>query len=33
VAVVLSGANVHDSLLLQDALEQVIVEPPNPPHK
>lgn len=32
VAVVLGGANVHDSLLLQDALEQVIVEPPNP-HK
>ena len=30
VAVVLAGANVHDSLLLQDALEAVIVEPPNP---
>jgi putative transposase len=30
VAVVVRGANVHDSLLLQDALEAVIVEPPNP---
>ncbi len=30
LAVVVSGANVHDSLLLQDALEQVIVEPPDP---
>ena len=30
VAVVLAPANRHDSLLLQDALEQVIVEPPNP---
>ena len=30
VAVVVTGANVHDSLLLQDALEAVIVEPPNP---
>jgi putative transposase len=30
VAVVVKGANVHDSLLLQDALEAVIVEPPNP---
>jgi putative transposase len=30
VAVVVRGANVHDSLLLQDALEQVVVEPPNP---
>ena len=27
---VLAPANRHDSLLLQDALEQVIVEPPNP---
>jgi putative transposase len=25
-----TGANVHDSLLLQDALEAVIVEPPDP---
>ena len=30
VAVVVTGANVHDSLLLQDALEAVIVEPPDP---
>jgi putative transposase len=30
VAVVLTGANVHDSLLLPDALEAVIVEPPDP---
>jgi putative transposase len=30
VAVVVAGANRHDSLLLQDALEAVIVEPPNP---
>ncbi len=30
LAVVITGANVHDSLLLQDALEAVIVEPPNP---
>ena len=30
VAVVVAGANVHDSMLLQDALEAVIVEPPNP---
>lgn len=30
VAVVVTGANVHDSLLLQDALEAAIVEPPNP---
>jgi putative transposase len=30
IAVVVTGANVHDSLLLQDALEAVIVEPPNP---
>jgi hypothetical protein len=30
VAVVVTGANVHDSLLLQDALEAVVVEPPNP---
>lgn len=30
VAVVVTGANVHDSLLLQDALEAVIVQPPNP---
>ncbi len=30
LAVVVRGANVHDSMLLQDALEAVIVEPPNP---
>jgi len=30
VAVVVRGANVHDSLLLADALEAVVVEPPNP---
>jgi putative transposase len=30
VAAVVTGANVHDSLLLQDALEQVVVEPPDP---
>ena len=30
LAVVVKGANVHDSLLLQDALEAVIVEPPDP---
>lgn len=30
VAVVVRGANVHDSLLLQDALEAVIVAPPDP---
>ena len=30
VAIVVTGANVHDSLLLQDALEAVIVPPPNP---
>jgi putative transposase len=30
MAIVVKGANVHDSLLLQDALEAVIVEPPNP---
>jgi putative transposase len=30
VAIVIRGANVHDSQLLQDALEAVIVEPPNP---
>lgn len=30
VAMVLAPANQHDSLLLQDALETVIVEPPNP---
>lgn len=30
IAVVLAPANRHDSLLLQDALEQVIVEPPDP---
>jgi putative transposase len=30
VGVVVTGANVHDSLVMQDALEAVIVEPPNP---
>ncbi len=30
LAVVVTGANVHDSLLLGDALEAVIVEPPDP---
>ena len=30
VAIVIKAANVHDSLLLQDGLEAVIVEPPNP---
>jgi len=30
LAVVVTGANVHDSLLLQDALEAVVVEPPDP---
>lgn len=30
VAVVVRGANVHDSMLLQDALEAVVVDPPNP---
>ena len=30
VAVVVTGANRHDSLLLHDALAAVIVEPPNP---
>ena len=30
VGIVIAPANRHDSLLLQDALEQVIVEPPDP---
>ena len=30
VAVVVAGANRHDSLLLQDGLEQVAADPPNP---
>ncbi len=30
VALVVKAANVHDSLLLQDGLEAVIVEPPKP---
>ena len=30
LAVVVRGANVHDSLLLQDALEAVVVESPDP---
>jgi putative transposase len=31
LAVVVAGANVHDSLLLRDALEPVVVDPPDPP--
>ena len=30
VAVLVAGANVQDSLLLQDTLEAVVIEPPNP---
>jgi putative transposase len=30
LAIVVKGANVHDSLLLQEALEAVIVQPPDP---
>ena len=30
IAVVVKAANVHDSLLLQDALEAVVVQPPDP---
>ena len=30
VSIVVKGASVHDSLLLQEALEPVIVEPPDP---
>ncbi len=30
LSVVVTGANVHDSLLLADALEAVVVEPPDP---
>jgi putative transposase len=30
LSVVVAGANRHDSLLLPDALEAVVVEPPNP---
>ena len=30
LSVVVTGANAHDSLLLHDALEAVIVEPPDP---
>ncbi len=30
IAIVVKAANVHDSLLLQDALEAVIVQPPDP---
>jgi putative transposase len=30
IAVIVTPANRHDSMLLQDALEAVIVEPPNP---
>jgi putative transposase len=28
--VVVAGANVHDSMILQDTLEAVVTEPPNP---
>lgn len=30
IAIVVKAANMHDSLLLQDALEAVIIEPPDP---
>lgn len=30
IAVVVAGANVHDSMILQDTLEAVVIEPPNP---
>ena len=30
IAAVVAGANVHDSMLLQDTLEAVVIEPPNP---
>jgi len=30
VAVVVAGANVHDSMILQDTLEAVVIQPPNP---
>jgi len=30
IAVVVAPANVHDSLVLQDILQAVVVEPPNP---
>jgi putative transposase len=30
LSVVVTGANVHDSLLLADALDAVIIEPPDP---
>ena len=31
VVVAVAGANVHDSMLLRDAMEAVVVEPPDPP--
>ena len=33
LAVVVAGANVHDTMLLQDTLEAVFVEPPCPIHE
>lgn len=30
IAVVVAAANVHDSMILQDTLEAVVTEPPNP---
>lgn len=30
IAVVVAGANVHDSMILQDTLEAVVTEPPDP---
>lgn len=30
IAVVVAGANVHDSLLLQDTLQDIVIEPPDP---
>ena len=30
IAVFVAGANVHDSMILQDTLEAVVVQPPNP---
>src|SRR6266550_3798833 len=30
IAAVVAAANVHDSMLLQDTLEAVVIEPPNP---
>ena len=33
LAVVIAGANVHDTMLLQDTLEAVFIEPPCPIHE